>query len=210
MLVGRFLLSLFVLIFLVDGLAQACVCAEPPPGAEGRVAKAARDRARAVFLGRLVRVRATGLVFRVERTWKGTLGTEVSIVNPRPDDQRGTSSCDRSFSVGQRYVVFAHGTRDTDMRDEGACSQTRAVVGTDGIIKLLDEIARTDPITSPRAAGARLWRSSSMVRGNGRLWSAFPSDPATIRTVGADVDGLWRPALGSSRRARPATRSPRS
>jgi hypothetical protein len=146
------LVAAFCLVRATD--AYGCMCVKAPTREmERRAVKAERDRSRAVFLGQVVAVTTSGWTFRIEGVWKGEIGAEITLVNPRPRDANavtGWSSCDGGgFELGAKYVVFAFGRTNTDMRRGDACSQTRGVLRSDDTtIKLLDELARTDPVVA--------------------------------------------------------------
>ena len=120
--------------------------------------KGERNRSRAVFLGQVVRVTSTKWTFRIERVWKGKLGAEVSLLRPKPrrnaDGDVVVSTCDfrEMFKRGERYVVFAFGATNDDLRGGDACTHTQQVLRSDDtIIKVLDELGRTHPVAEDRA-----------------------------------------------------------
>src|SRR4051812_17805819 len=82
------------LVFLY-GTASACSC-EPISVAEGFA------RAEAVFSGKVISAERARWVFAVGSIWKGEVAERVVL-----RDALSLTSCASSFSLGERYVVFA-------------------------------------------------------------------------------------------------------
>lgn len=132
--------------------AFGCVCfsndpAGPSPSEIANQVRRQLSEARAVFIGEPVAWNMLAFRFRVHSVWKGELGPEVVMSSgsePTSDGLIRSSSCDFSFRVGQRYVVFAYGESHLQMKAR-ACDLTSAMEHNPVAPGLLDQILQRRP-----------------------------------------------------------------
>jgi hypothetical protein len=128
--------SVFVLASARD--AAACDCINPGPPCR------AVPSAAAVFVGKVDRISATGVVtFTVERGVRGIGGSSAISMAPR-----GTN-CDYTFTAGERYVVYAY-------RNQAGGLETSICSGTKPLAQARDDLAYFDELRRP-APGARVY-----------------------------------------------------
>ena len=105
---------LFLAGYLMVGsnVVFACTCSLPDPAKSLRKqVTEARNESRAVFVGEVVAVSsdpnalAVEVKFKVQRSWKGSRASEITITTGR-----GGGDCGYRFEIGQRYLVYASGT----------------------------------------------------------------------------------------------------
>ena len=82
-------------LFVGGKSASACTCRVPPPP------QIALQKTDAVFSGTVVTTLGGRVVFRVDRAYKGALGSVVSVSEPLAG-----SSCGHGFAAGQRWLVY--------------------------------------------------------------------------------------------------------
>jgi hypothetical protein len=114
--------------------AYACKCALPTIGQ-------AMDRVDVVFSGRVVSSDRFMAQFEVEKVWKGSERSRITVLTGARDLGNGSfsiSSCDQDYSAGVRYVVYASGPDSALLAP--ACSRTS--VQSDAEVQGLDAIIR--------------------------------------------------------------------
>ncbi|MCA1481250.1 hypothetical protein, partial [Bradyrhizobium sp. NBAIM08] len=107
------------------------------------------DRARAVFLGEVIGRNVLTVRFRVEAVWKGKIPSEFALSSGTKllDGSRmSSSSCDLSFQVGKRYVVFAYGSSLETMKAT-SCSLTMSMPDAADTVMFLDTLVISRPPT---------------------------------------------------------------
>jgi hypothetical protein len=141
-----------LLLGLLGALGQAPPCGRVCSCAHPRTATVARDRATAVFTGRVLSVRDTVFpvnadgyrsaghvaVLVVDRAWKGVESDTVPVVSSEP--------CSFRFQAGHAYLVYAHaaaGALHTGMCDRTAPFAAGGRVADD--LRELGAPARTWP-----------------------------------------------------------------
>ena len=104
------------LLLLSADAAFGCVCDTP-------AVPEALKRANAVFVGEVVSIVNRRARFRVEQSWKGITGPEVSLVmggsvlrrNKKNREVAVHTSCDFEFEKGERYLVYASDSGGVDL-----------------------------------------------------------------------------------------------
>lgn len=125
--------------------ADACVCVGYPSYTAEQVRhdiESGLDRAAAVFTGETISADNLVAVLRVEKVWKGEIGSEVRMrhATPKPDGTVVVLGCDYTFSKGKKYVVF--GTRvSADLMYAGRCGSTGLLELSDRTIEILETVA---------------------------------------------------------------------
>ena len=149
------LAAAIILSPLLDNTALACGCPfQPDPSPEEM--RAARwkafDDAAAVFSGKVIGLEENKVRFKVEKIWKGDPVDEIKMVIQERGEggEYVATSCDYSYDVGERYVVYAYGT-PAELRTY-VCSRTRLLKNGDQEMKGLDEI-RLPEIRNTEEAG---------------------------------------------------------
>src|SRR4030095_12926656 len=105
---------------LVSRSASACQCGGIEPDL-------AYQNAILVFTGTVEKTTPLTVRLTVEEPFKGNVGTEIELRSNR-------SSCDISFEVGKRYVVYASQDLETGALGASTCNRT----------KILDDYAKPD------------------------------------------------------------------
>ena len=122
------------------GSAHACSCA-PPTLSE------ARERASAVFSGRVVRMSGPyqeTIEIHVDAVWKGSI-TSTTVVYP-------PSECGYpGFTLGEDYLVYAN--RDDESLHAFLCSGTVRLEYAEEYLRALGEGQAPEPGDEERAAG---------------------------------------------------------
>jgi SLBB domain len=100
------------------------------------------QKALAVFSGEVIGRNALSVRFKVDAVWKGDIPAEFAMSNGAVAEGRGLliSSCDFSFRIGARYVVFAYGKNVQDMKATSCTLTTSMPDGTDTVM-FLDTLA---------------------------------------------------------------------
>ena len=98
---------------------------------------AAKERAKAVFAGKVLEKRANGdekiFVFEIEKYWKGENRKKVEIsVYENPRFQAW-------FEVGETYLIFAEGDEDSGKLYVGRCSRSKDLDAASDDLKSLGE-----------------------------------------------------------------------
>jgi len=106
--------GLFVAGYLLVGpsIAFACTCSLPQPSKSlKRQVAEARKESRVVFVGKVLEVKSdpqllyVEVKFKVERSWKQSQGSELTITTGR-----GGGDCGYRFEIGEHYLVYASGS----------------------------------------------------------------------------------------------------
>lgn len=138
------------------------------------------------FVGTAVNVRLGGrwATFAVEEIWKGDPGgAVVEVRNGTPD---GLGPTDRSYSAGQRYLVFAR--HDGQAWTDSACSATRPWAD----LLVLDRPPGATVVSSPAPSGGGI-----------SPYDGFEG-AAPLAWAGLAAGGIAAVAVSRRRRARPA------
>ena len=127
--------------------AAACTCFFPsnvPTSDEIKrdIVKEMKE-SRAVFAGEVIALDTFAVRMRVERVWKGSLGEFVEFSTGAQRTAEGTVviyGCDYSFEPGKRYLVFARGASNREMK-AAQCGFTGLREPARDTERYLDEIA---------------------------------------------------------------------
>ena len=136
-----------IFLFLASDVAQGCVCFGLPekPTPEQARAMLVKDynQALSVFSGEVVALDTFKVKFKVDQVWKGDFGDEVTMSTGAKDNGDGTltlsSSCDYSFKLGEKYLVYAYGTSLEEMQAH-ECTRTRLLKYAEQEVRDLDEV----------------------------------------------------------------------
>jgi hypothetical protein len=145
----RFIIVSFIVIGFTALAAResaACVCAlsaEKPTAEQARAAlvKDFND-ALAVFSGEVIARDTFKVKFKLDKVWKGDFGDELVMSTGTKDEGNGmisVSSCDYTFQVGEKYLVFAYGTSVETMQAQ-KCTRTQPLRSAEQEMKDLDEV----------------------------------------------------------------------
>ena len=158
--IGSVILLLVMAITLsLPSSASACSCL-PTTGSPEQGVMQARDRADAVFTGRVVNIeeRAIGNVtytvatLEVSQIWKGTVGGHVEIVG----GSKECCMCGYEFSIGGSYLIYASkqssGNRLAEFQS-GACT-TIVLEEAELDIKVLSQLQSQDEVVGMPKTGA--------------------------------------------------------
>jgi outer membrane protein assembly factor BamB len=134
----------------------SCVTSNPiPPGLSDEEKRAhLRENTRrqvrrlladafAIFSGEVIAGKPGSVTFKRDRLWKGDLPQEFSVASAPffgPDGSVYFSSCDYSFKVGQKYLVFAQAS-NTATVEAMACTPTGELKYATEVAAMLDELA---------------------------------------------------------------------
>lgn len=114
------LVTTVVLALPVDAFSCVCVGTTEIKTAAQRTEEVRVElhKAVAVFSGEVVGLNALSVRFKVDAVWKGDIAPEFAMSNGAVIEGKGLriSSCDFSFSMGGRYIVFAYGKNVEDMK----------------------------------------------------------------------------------------------
>jgi hypothetical protein len=129
--------------------AAACVCFFETIDERGdrQVTEEVRTelrRAVAVFVGEVIARDTLTVTFDLERVWKGELEKKLTMSTGAVANADGTvsiSSCDYSFTLGEKYLVFAYGRSLTDMR-ASQCTHTAPLKQATATIEHLRKIVK--------------------------------------------------------------------
>ena len=113
-------MKLLIFLFLLFSAPSAirtrdCVCVTDPHPSEEKakeIRRLAYDNAPAIFTGKVVRLDAYAVTFRVEKRWKGDLGSEVVLSTGAVPGFDGTplpEECSYQFRLDQEYLVYGYG-----------------------------------------------------------------------------------------------------
>ena len=171
--------AVLAICLALPAAAEACICVGTgePPTAEKLTRELRRDldEALAVFVGEPVSANSLVVRFRVETIWKGELGREVVMATGSEATDDGllkSSSCDMSFSLGVKYLVFGRG-RTFETMQAVACSftgpvQSEILVLLDGVTPRLRSsearpISFVAVVGSVRHPGLVVWKEAMTV-----------------------------------------------
>lgn len=188
------LASALAATLVVAAAGQAAASCELPPPIEQAIA-----RAHTVFVGTVTALQHDGRVarFNVDEIWKGELGS-LAVVTGGPtvgeleaaaaDGLGIATSVDRTYELGTRYLVVAHGA-DADSFLDSACSVTQPF--TADLDQYRPEGAHVPPTDPPpqeaKGTGAWLWIvgvtviagggvvAVALLRRRNRPWSGAPA-----------------------------------
>ena len=139
-------LTSIAMLLLIPSAGFACTCAEESlfPGARPvkEQVESARKESGAIFSGVVTRIvfhKATNIYeakFKVYKSWKGVDSGEVSVF------RRADFPCMYTFSVGEKYLVYAYdsGGNGKKRLGAGACSRTKFLRYADEDIQLLGTV----------------------------------------------------------------------
>jgi hypothetical protein len=115
---------LITILVTTNKPAYACRCAGFPTPQE------ALNNATAVFAGRVISVNQSGnTTFSVSQIWKGEVLQKLVVTTPLG------SSCGFNFQVGQDYLVYANGERNS--LSTGLCDRTKELSSAELELPLL-------------------------------------------------------------------------
>jgi hypothetical protein len=112
------LLGAAFLLFLSFDVAFGCVCflAENPTPESVRAARQKEfGKATVVFSGEVIKSDKFKAEFKVDKIWKGDSINRVLMLTGIKENGDGTqtsSSCDFSFKLGEKYLIYAYGELD--------------------------------------------------------------------------------------------------
>lgn len=139
-------LAVMFLLLLAPEVALGCVCFGTPEKRTPEQVRAmlVRDfnEAVAVFSGEVVAIDTFKVKLKVDKLWKGDFGDEAVMSTGTKDNGDGihiSSSCDYSFKLGEKYLVYAYGASPEDMQAR-ECTRTRPLNYAEQEMKDLDEV----------------------------------------------------------------------
>ncbi len=112
------LLGTALLLLLSFDVAFGCVCFQaenPTPESVRAERKKEFDKATMVFSGEVVKSDRFKAEFKVDKIWKGEAVNRITMLTGTIDNGDGThtsSSCDFSFKLGEKYLIYAYGELD--------------------------------------------------------------------------------------------------
>jgi hypothetical protein len=138
------LLAAFGLVLASYTFASACVCDLPLKRVSLKKAVAkAKSEAVAVFSGQVIELDDSIVKFRVERMWKGAPAEEIVLINTGmgkvTDGDRIISSCAYNFRIGEKYLVYAHGSEGKLQTHK--CTRTAVLGDAAEDFKMLENLA---------------------------------------------------------------------
>ncbi|MDQ3711706.1 MAG: hypothetical protein M3388_05755 [Acidobacteriota bacterium] len=116
--------GIFLLLNSESVLGCVCVPATIPQKIE---------QAQSVFAGRVVGRTATQIRFKVQKTWKGALYSEISLYA----GNKVITSCDVSFKNGEIYLVYASTSSPGNKLETNQCSGTKELASAADDLKIL-------------------------------------------------------------------------
>jgi len=137
-----FLATMFLLLSFET--ASACLCfslPDPTPEQIRTQLNGELIKANLVFSGEVIRLDDFKVAFRVEKAWKGKTVKEINMSTGAINNNDGTvirTSCDYSFEMGKKYLVYATGSGKKMKTSE--CTGTGQLKFSDDRIKFLQEI----------------------------------------------------------------------
>ena len=136
------------LLFVIEGVATACVCIElshPTPEEVRKKLIEEADLASVIFSGEVISVDMMEVKFRVDRVWKGEDKNEITMSTGARKTEEGEirfTSCDYEFKMGEKYIVYAkviEGNLQT-----AQCTGTRLYKNAGEKLDFLDELQRKE------------------------------------------------------------------
>jgi hypothetical protein len=115
----------------------ACHCSLPKPKSLKREVEKARKESRSVFSGRVLEISHDPqnfyrtVKFKVEKSWKGTLPEETTVVTGL-----GGGDCGYRFEVGEKYLVYAYGSNENKL-ETNICQRTAKLSDATEDVKIL-------------------------------------------------------------------------
>jgi hypothetical protein len=141
-------LLLIGLLFVLEGIASACVCVELPNPTPEEVRKKLTEEAgwaSVIFSGEVYSVDMMEVKFKVGRVWKGENKKEITMSTGARSNEDGTisfSSCDYEFKLGEKYIVYAKVIKEKLQTSQ--CTGTRLYINAGGRLDFLDELQRKE------------------------------------------------------------------
>jgi hypothetical protein len=132
-------------LFYSAALGCGCTSLPDPTPEEIRTARLkAFNSAAAVFSGKVIELEDNKVRFKVEKIWKGDSVDEITMVIQEKGEHGKyvMTSCDYSYKLGEKYLVYADGAPD-ELRAH-ACSRTALLQNADQEIRGLDEIRQPE------------------------------------------------------------------
>lgn len=145
---------LFAFTFVAVENATACSCRYPVGETDKESVDSAKDKANAVFVGRVIKVvrvrdrRGVPLwekynaVFEVSEQWKGPIKKQIRV-----SFFAGCCLCDFLFAKGKEYLVYASG--DGTTLSASVCGRTKETSNT--LLKIDREFLGSPISTTPRS-----------------------------------------------------------
>ena len=132
------ILGVVTLLVFIHIEGRACTCDLPmlkQTSLKQQVNKA-RNQSQAVFVGKVIEIVQNPqdyfvlVRFNVERSWKGSLAQEVSVVTGQ-----GGGDCGYKFEFGETYLVYAYG--DKTRLGTNICQRTANLSAAEADVKVL-------------------------------------------------------------------------
>ncbi len=144
-----FVATMFLLLSFETASACSCIGFVKPPTPKEVRMQFNNDlkRASVVFSGEVIQLDEFKVAFRVEKVWKGETVEEITMSTGTINKGNGiitVSSCDYSFKIGEKYLVYATG--------EGEKMQTYKCTGTGELKNSEDRIKILEAISHKKAA----------------------------------------------------------
>ena len=100
------------------------------------------ENAYAIFSGEVVAANQNTVTFKPDNVWKGDVRLEVAVAfGPftSPDGTVSMSSCDRTFAVGRKYVIFARASYIATF-EAMPCTPTGELKDAEAVVAILNEL----------------------------------------------------------------------
>ena len=156
----RFMMLPAVLGLILAGctFASACVCDLPLKRVSLKKAVAkAKSESATVFSGQVVELHDSIVKFRVERLWKGAPAEEMVLINTGMGKAIGSdrviSSCAYNFRMGEKYLVYAHGSEGKLQAHK--CTRTAVLGDAAEDFKMLENLAPKKKAKAARSIGGK-------------------------------------------------------
>lgn len=126
----------FLLVFSISSYACSCELPLKKDSVKKQV-KDAKKKSQAVFTGKVLEVTEPLdknfllVKIRVESNWKGAESNEIVIVTGK-----GNGDCGYSFTVGQKYLIYAYQTSDRQL-STNICQRTALLSDAEKDIAIL-------------------------------------------------------------------------
>jgi len=165
-------LAVFAFMFVLSDKARGCECPPSPEKPSPEEASAAWVKsfngASAIFSGEVVKADILKVKFKVERSWKGSVGKEIVMstgAKKYEDGAYSISSCDYNFKLGEEYLVYAYpvdpnlhpGSPDLQAHQ---CTRTKLLKHAQPDIEMLEQLlagSLAKPSTGDRERVRQLW-----------------------------------------------------
>jgi len=112
------LLGAVFILLLSSNTVFSCVCffvSNPTPESIRIERQKDFNRARLIFSGEVIKLDEFKAEFKIDKIWKGDSVNYVTMLTGTKVNEDGTytsSSCDYSFELGRKYLIYAYGKLD--------------------------------------------------------------------------------------------------